>query len=887
MSEIIRPNPDNILAELKREESKKNKGSFRVFFGMCPGVGKTFAMLRAAQEQHKLGKNVVVGIVETHGRSETEKMLEGLIVIPRKEVNHREKVLYEFDIDAILKLRPDIVLVDELAHTNAPGSRHNKRYQDVIELLDSGISVYTTLNVQHVESRADIVQQITGVQIRETVPDSLWDLADQIELIDISPQELIKRLKEGRVYIGDKAVRAEENFFKEAYLVALREISLRFTAEKVDHDLQGHLAVRQLTNTWNTNERLMVAVSHSPYSAKLIRAARRMAFSLEAPWIAIHIDNGTRLSSFDQATLSQNMNLARELGAEIISVYDTDIVSVLNRIALEKNVTQILLGRPERRAFRNLVDELIKNTHFADIHVIRQEKESLDLKIKRRKSSIPKLFSTGPVPYFYTVYFILLISLTSYAFDPYIGYRAVGFIYLMGVIAVGFRSSFGPIILASFSGALIWDYFFIPPRYTFAVKEIEDKMMILSFVFVGLMSGYLARRTKNKEKLLIRKEERSRVLFNLLKSFSTAMDAKAICDLTGGTVRELLDSEIKILLAKDGELSRKSTRGEILFEKEFALAIWSFDNKKAAGWSTQTLSQSNCLCIPLIVSGKNLGVLLFYPEKRSRLSVDEENLLNSICMQLGTALEHLILQEQLQNINLLKESEKLHQTLLNSVSHEMRIPLTAIMGSVSALQDEKIQRDPEKIRILNQELIDSSQRLNQVIENLLDMNRLSSGLLSLKKEWIEVADLVQSVISHVKANGRDIVLVEKSHNVYLNGDESLLQHALLNLILNAISYSEVNSVITIEVERKNEKIYIRVMDQGKGIPEDKLELIFTKFYRLPGSPTGGVGLGLSIVKGIVEAHGGLVLASNREDQRGAIFTIELPWQSPPLKLGNI
>lgn len=887
MNEILRPDPDKLLAHLKEEEAKKGRGSLRIFFGMCPGVGKTFAMLRAAQEQQNLGKNIVVGLVETHGRIDTQKMLDGLIVIPRKAIIYREKEIQEFDIDKILQLKPDIVLVDELAHTNAPSSRHNKRYQDVLELLNAGISVYTTLNVQHIESRADIVQQITGVQVRETVPDSLWDLADQIELIDISPQELIKRLKEGRVYLGDKAARAEDNFFKEAYLVALREISLRFTAEKVDHDLKGHLSIRQLTSPWNTNERLMVAVSHSPHSAKLIKAARRMAFNLEAPWIAIHIDSGMRLNQFDQSTLFQNLNLARELGAEIISLYDSDIVAALNRVALEKNVTQIILGRPERRMFRILLDRLIQNTHFVDIHIIRQEKDSAEVKKKRKAASSFVFFTNGPVPYFYTFYFLITVTILGLFLSPYIGYRAIGFLYLMSVIVVGFRSTLGPILFAALLGALIWDYAFIPPRFAFQINEVEDKMMCLAFLLVGVLSGVLARKTKTKERLLISREQKTNALFNLLKDFSTATDTKGICDLTERSIQYLLEAQVTILLANGKKIiTRKTTRSGDVSDKEFALALWSFDNKKTAGWSTQTLSESRCLSIPLIVPGKILGVLLFYPNSKKILSIEERNLLNSICSQLANALEHYMLQEQNKNIQMLEESEKLHQTLLNSVSHEMRIPLTSIMGTVSALQETKIQNNPEMIKMLNSELIQSSERLNRVIENLLNINRLNSGLLTLKSEWIEVSDLVQSTISNLKIKDHKIVVSELSSRVYLYCDERLLEHALVNLLLNAKTYSPEGTIITVEIEKDEKTIFIRVMDQGAGIPEDQREAILDKFYRLPGSPTGGVGLGLSIVKGIMEAHGGSVHVSNRTDETGALFSLELPWIEPPHELNE-
>lgn len=884
MSNDRRADPDKLLAQIKREEIKKSRGAFRVFFGMCPGVGKTYAMLRAAQEQRKLGKNIVVGIVETHGRSDTERMLEGLTIIPLKDFLHRGKNLKEFDIDHALKMRPDIVLVDELAHTNVPGSRHAKRYQDVLELIDSGISVYTTLNVQHVESRADIIQQITGVTVRETVPDSLWDLADQIELIDISPQELLKRLKEGRVYLGDRAARAEENFFKEPYLVALREIALRFTAEKVEHDLQGHISIKQLTSPWNTNERLMVAVGHSPSSAKLIRAARRMAFNLEAPWIAVHIDTNSKISSFDQAILFQNMSLARELGAEVITRSDTDIVRALNSVVLEKNVTQLILGRPEKKKIRALTEQLIQNMEKIDIHIIRQEKDTAEWR-KKEKKFFPKFTSSGPVPYTNTLYFFAALTLFSHLINPFIGYRAVGFIYLMGVIVVGFRSTLGPILLSAIGGAFLWNYFFIPPFFTLRISRTEDIMMCISFILVGLLSGYLARQTKNKEQMLTQRDKITRALLGLLEDFSHAMTIKEVCDLTEKAIQDLFKSQIKILLTDEKDyLSKKSTTSGHVSEKEYALAVWSFENRKPAGWSTQTLSESRCKSIPLVVPGRIIGILLFYPVMKN-LSPTEESLLNNICIQLGNALEHLLLQKKNQSMHLLEESEKLHQTLLNSVSHEMRIPLTSIMGTINALQDEKIQSDSQKVKLLNQDLLDSSERLNRVIENLLDMTRLNSGFLTLNEEWIEALDLVQSTVSSLKIQDHNIVIEELSSNVFLYCDGKLLEHALTNLLLNAKSYSPPGSKIKVQIEEEDERrIYIRVIDQGVGVPEDKVQTIFEKFYRLPGSPTGGVGLGLSIVKGIMEAHGGLVYAGNRRDESGAIFSLEFPWKKAPAEI---
>lgn len=879
-----RPDPDRILAQLKREETIKNRGALRIFFGMCPGVGKTYAMLRAAQEQHKLGKNIVVGIVETHGRSETERMLTGLQSVPLKNFLHRKTLIKEMDIDSILRIRPDIVLVDELAHTNAPGSRHYKRYQDVIELIESGISVFTTLNVQHIESRADIVQQITGIQVRETVPDSIWEIADQIELIDISPQELLKRLKEGKVYLGERAARAEENFFKEAYLVALREIALRFTAEKVDHDLRGHISVKQLTTPWNTNERLMVAVGHSPSSAKLIRAARRMAFSLEAPWIAIHIDNEVRLSTFDQETLFRNISLARELGAEIVTLRANNVIATLNEIALEKNVTQIIIGRPEKGKVHTLLEELINQMTNVDVHIIRQEEDTQEWRSKRKKTILP-FSGNGPVPYSNVFYFLSALTFLSFVLNPYIGYKAVGFLYLMGVIIVGFSSTLGPILFASIGGAILWNYFFIPPSMTFLIGNSEDIMMCVSFILVGSLSGYLARKSKKRELVLSQRDRETRAMLKLLEGYSQALTIKEICELTDVTCQQMFNSQVKILLTtEDGNLSRKSTTSGHVSEKEYALAIWSFENKRIAGWATNTLADSKCRSVPLVVTGKVIGVLLFYPTMKN-LSPSEEALLNNIIIQLGNALEHISLQKQNQNVRLLEESEKLHQTLLNSVSHEMRIPLTSIIGTVNALQDTKILNDQEKVKLLSLELLDSSERLNRVIENLLDMTRLNSGFLSLNEEWTEVLDIVQTTINHIKHENHKLLIEELSENLFLLCDWKLVEHALTNLLLNAIAYSPAGSTIKVQIEQEEERrVFIRIIDEGNGIPEDKIQTIFDKFYRLPGSPTGGVGLGLSIVKGIMNAHGGLVYAGNRRDRPGAVFTLEFPWKPIPEKL---
>lgn len=889
MNDDYRPNPDRILEGIKKEEEKKERGHFRVFFGMCPGVGKTYAMLKAALEQVRQGADLVVGVVETHGRKETEELLAGLEIIPRQNIVYKDTVLTEMDLDAILKRRPQIVLVDELAHTNVPGSRHPKRYQDVIELLDAGIDVYSTVNVQHLESRADLVQQITSVRINERIPDSILDRANQIELIDITAQGLLKRMKEGKVYEGDRAVRAEENFFRETHLTALRELALRYTAERVDQDLQDQMIVQQIIGPWNTQERLLVAVSHSPFSGRLIRATRRMAYSLEAPWIALHIDTGDRLSDEDQSMLTKNLALARELGAEVISVRNVNIAMAIHQASHERNVTQIIMGRPQRhwweilRGQGSLLDQLVRKSSAVDVHIIRQD----DVPIRKKWKWTPPGFDAAGTAYWYAFCFIVGVSFLNGLLVPYIGYRSVGFIFLMAMMAIGLVATLGPILFAAALSALIWNYFFIPPLMTFAISAPEDVMMCIAYFLVALICGVLAARIRSRDRDLEGREERTRSLYELVREFSSSLTVMDVCLATQQSLEGLLNGKIKILLTDEEEaLMRKSYNDSKVDDKDFALALWSFENGKNAGWKTETLSEARCLSVPLKAKEYVVGVLLFYPREKTVLSMDQQNFLENVCAQAGMALDRLRLQHKSEKMKVLEASENLHQALLNSVSHELRTPLTAIIGSASAVLDKKVFSQENVREQLVQDIIDSSLRLNQVVENLLDMSRLNSGALHLKREWMDLADLLSGIpakLGRLVAHHK-LVLKNDMGSCYAQVDEKLLEHALMNLLSNAVRYAPEGTEISLELEHEDKKIFLRVKDQGPGIPPQSLQQIFEAFYRVPGSVTGGVGLGLAIVKALVDAHGGRVYAQNRRGASGAEFIIELPYEPPPQAL---
>jgi two-component system sensor histidine kinase KdpD len=885
-----RLDPDDVLKAVSFADRNAKSAKLRVFLGMSAGVGKTYSMLRAARQRLKEGVDVVVGLAETHGRQETAELLEGLPILPRRKMNYRGASLEEMDLDTILKRRPELVIVDELAHTNVAGSRHEKRYQDVLEILDAGIDVYTALNVQHLESRKDAVEAITGVPIRETVPDSILERASLVELVDIAPSELLKRLREGKVYLGDKAQRAIENFFKEDHLTALREIALRITAERVDQDLQRIVSVRPEASAWRTTERLMVAISHSPYSEFLIRATRRLAYSLEAPWIAVHIDTGEILHDQDQAQLAKNLNLARELRAEVVTTTETDVPTALRRVARQKNVTQVVLGRSSKHWLRDFIgrgsvlDKLVREAFEFDVHIVRQE-TVVDLKPRGWEGFGRLTGTSGPLIYWNVFWIFFGVSFLSGLIEPYIGYRTVGFLFLLAVMAIGLFASIGPVFFAATLSASIWNYFFIPPRMTFVIRSADDLILCFSYFVVALITGFLTSRVRLHERIIREREERTNFLYEILQEIAGSQDQSEYLNKVVDRVGALLKAECGIILkGLEGKLyfADASDYALRLSEKEQAVATWAFQNGKAAGWSTDTLSQSKSLYLPLKGLSEILGVFVFRPDSNRKMSLDQENLLDSVARQLGVSLERTYTSKRLLENQKLKESEELHQTLLNSISHELRTPLTAILGTVSVLEDDKIANDPASVKSVAGNLQEAGDRLNQVIENLLDMSRLNSGVLSLNLEWHDWNDLIGVVLKKTKRSlDHHKIKVQIPENVRLvKIDFRLIEHAISNLILNAVMYSPEGTEIGIQLSEQEGKFRLVIEDQGPGIPEASLDKIFDKFYRVPGSPPGGTGLGLSIVKSIIEFHKGVVRVENKP-VTGTRFVIEIPIENMP------
>lgn len=880
-TEEIRPDPDELLKSLKKSDAREKGGKLKIFLGMSAGVGKTYAMLEAAHALIKDGSDVVAGIVETHGRAETGRLLENISAIPRRKMKYRGRDFHELDIDALLARRPEYALVDELAHTNIPGSRHEKRWQDITELLDHGINVCTTLNIQHVESRKEDVELATGVSVRETVPDSVIERAEQIELVDIPPETLLERLAEGKVYLGDKAALASQNFFRQDKLTALREISLRFAGEVVGNELRELGGQARPAGP----EKLLVALSHSPHSQRLIRAARKMAFAADADWIALHVDTGIALSEEDRNRLAANIELARGLGATVLTTTDEDIVRAIVRIAGQHGVSKILLGRPGRAPFLRfgsaMLDRLIGETEI-DIHVL----HSGLVRPSREKTYFPYLGGGTAGQYKTAAALIAAVTALGALAAPAVSYQSIGFIYLLAVLGGGIVFTIGPVLMGAFLSALAWNFFFIPPKYTFHISRIEDALMCLAYFLTAAITGVLSRRMTRNQQLLRAKERNSDAMLDILAQFAFKGGRKDCLTAVMERMRGLFDGSFALVFAKgkdDSETFFASPFNWLSQAREWAVAKWTLENGKEAGWGTDTLSSAQALYLPLAVRGKVTGVLSYMPNNPgTALQEEPRNLLTAICGQLAFYLEQEQYRQQAHDAEELKRSEKLYQTILNSVSHEVKTPITAIIGLVSALEDEKIAGAPAARKPILDELSEAAERLDREVTNILDMSRLSSGVISLKKEWFEARELAEACVARLepKLRGRSLKLDFPEDLPFLQADFSLMEQAVGNLLANALNYTSPETAVEIGAALKGGRLCIRVADKGPGIPREYAEKVFDRFFRVPGTQTGGTGLGLAIAKAVAELHGGTISAENPGGV-GAEFVIALPVEPQP------
>ncbi len=893
MNEDQRADPDQLLEAIQRQEGQQKRGKLKIFLGMAAGVGKTYAMLEAARKQQSLGVDVVIGYVETHGRKDTDALTQGLPAIPRKKSEHRGVELSEMDVDAVLARKPAIALVDELAHTNAPGSRHPKRYQDILELLDAGIEVYTTLNVQHVESRAHTVEEITGSTMHETVPDSVLDLAE-IELIDISPEDLMRRLDEGKVYLPDRAAVAMVNFFREGNLTALREMALRLAAERVGQDVRDYMQVMQIPGPWKTGHRLLVAVSASPLSAQMVRWTRRLADSLDAPWLAVHVESSRALSPADEERLNKNLALARELGAEVIATAGEDVVRGVLRVARQHNVTQIVVGKPVQGGILHFftggrfLRRLVAESGDIDIHVVRAEKT--DTPPERAVFRIPEQVDWRQYVFSFSAVAAMTVLNELLNHVTQVGYRSLALNYLLLVVVLALFVARGPVLMSATVSALAWDFFFVPPFYTFWIYGFDDRMMFGTYFVVAVVMGQLVARFRTQEKAERRREERTTALYLLTRELADAVTLDQIVKVAVRQIGKFFEAEVAIILAKaDGQLYAQPHEGSTLklTEKEMSVASWVLRHGQSAGQFTDNLPMSEALYLPLSSATGVLGVVGVRLPKAQPPSLEQNNLLEAFVRQAALVIDRQRLHDVAQQSQLAAESERLSKTLLDSISHELRTPIAAITSAVSALGDAKLTARPGFNESLVNEIKEAGARLNRLVSNLLDITRVESGHVKPKMDWCEAGDLLnvtlKSLRRELSAHKVETAIAPRIPLVRM--DFVLMEQALTNLLLNAVFHTPAGTAIHVSARVDRDELALTVADRGPGIPAESLSRIFDKFYRAPGALTGGTGLGLSIVKGFVEAQGGRVSAENRAGG-GASFTLYLPITEQPILAGE-
>ena len=879
-----RPDPDALLHALRKEEEKAAKAKLKIFFGMCAGVGKTYDMLTAAHDAISKGIDVVIGIVETHKRPETEALVANLPIIPRKKIEYRDNVVEEMDLDAILARKPKLVLVDELAHTNAPGSRHLKRYQDVQELLDNGIDVYTTLNVQHLESRADAVAQITGSLVRETVPDSIFERADDIEVIDLPPDELLKRLEEGKVYSPERSQQAIQNFFRKGNLTALREMSLRLTAERVDHQLRDYMRTERITGPWKSGQRFVVGISPSPHSVSVLRWARRLSYTMNASWVVVCVETSAALPESDKEQLSKNISLARKLGAEIITTSDENVSDALIRVAREQNATQILVGKSKRGLFshsQRLIEDLVEKSHNVDVYIVGQEDNTQQ---ERKRRAIPKLQSTI-TQYILASAIVAIVALCCFPFAQLIGYRTVSMIILLTVSLLPLRMGPGPVLVAAAMGALVWDFFFIPPIFTFSIGRVEDVMMLGVYFIVALVTGVLTARVRAREKAVRQREERTAALFALTNNLSSAHSQEEVIQAAVSNIKKYFDADVAMILGEaDGEISAQPHPASSfdLDVKEYGVASWAYWNEKKAGKYTDTLPSAGATYFPISGPRYPLGVVGVRLHRNEKLSSDQETSLDNFISQIASAMERELLNDVNKRSIVVAESERLYKILFNSISHELRTPIAAIMGASENLTKISANQGATSTDEYTKEIHIAAERLNRLVANLLDMSRLESGMIQPKMDWCDIHDLINAAVKGLDRElSRHSVIVNVQDEMPLvKLDFGLVEQALINLVHNAAVHTPEGSSITIDAKVEGRQCVFVVADSGPGLAKDDLPKVFEKFYRAEGMKSGGSGLGLTIAKGFAEAHKGTLTARNR-DAGGAEFTLKIPLTAEP------
>ncbi|MGY6283824.1 ATP-binding protein [Methylorubrum extorquens] len=884
-----RPSPDALLEAARREE--RTRGRLKVFLGAAPGVGKTYEMLTIGRARLTAGADVVVGVVETHGRAETEALLEGFETIPRRAVPYRGTVLEEMDLDALLARRPALALVDELAHTNAPGSRHPKRYQDVEELLDAGIDVLTTLNIQHVESLNDVVASITRIRVRETVPDSILDRADDIEVVDLNPDDLIERLKAGKVYVPANAERALKHYFSRGNLTALRELALRRTADRVDDELLSHMRANAIPGPWAAGERVLVCVSEDPRSAGLVRYAKRLADRLHAPWTALVVE-GPRAASLSEAArdrVAEALRLADRLGGDAVTLPGgRRIADDILAYARAANVNHIVVGKATRSWIFELVNgsvvhDLVRRSGNISVHVVPGEAAPAETASRRAVAT------AAPPATFDARSYALALLVTgaglglALLLEPSTGVENADLMLLTAVVAVAVRWGLGPSLAAVVAASLSYNFFFLPPVYTFTIADPTNVAAFLLFTLVAVLVSNLAARARLSAVVSQGRAKATERLFGFSRKLAACGTLDDVLWATSAQVAAMLRVRVVLLLPDAQTVAVRAgyPPEDMLDEADLAAAQWAFDNERPAGRGADTLPGAKRLFLPMRTGRGTIGVIGLDADGTGPILTPEgRRLLDALADMGALALERVRLVEDLDRAERAAETDRLARALLTSISHDLRTPLASVLGAASTLRDLEGALPVESKAELLTTIIEESERLNRFIVNLLDMTRLEAGAVAPNLAPQDVAETIDTALRRTqKILAGHRVAVEIAPDLpTLRLDPVLFEQVLVNLLDNAAKYAPEGSTVTLRARQDGRTVRIEVLDEGFGLPEADVERVFDKFYRVQKSDRvrAGTGLGLAISRGFVEAMGGTVTAGNRRDRLGAAFTVMLP-----------
>lgn len=885
-----RPSPEALLDAARRDESAS--GKLKIFVGAASGVGKTYEMLQSAHARLKAGVDVVVGFVETHGRAETEALVRGLEMIPRKRLDYRGQIVEEMDLDAVIARRPKIVLVDELAHTNAPLCRHPKRYLDVEELLSHGIDVYTAVNIQHIESLNDVVAQITHVRVRETVPDSVFDRADAIELIDLTPDDLIQRLREGKVYVPKQAERALEHYFSPGNLTALRELALRRTAERVDEQLLTHMQANAIAGPWAAGERILVCVSEDPRAAGLVRYTKRLADRLHAPFTAVSIETRRSLQMSDEARdrLADTLRLAESLGGEALTIPTVGrrIADDVVHFAHGHNVTQIVIGKSTRsRWFEmtrgSVVHDLVRSAGNITVHVIAGEELPGDAAPKTAVQTAARSEPFNPLPYLKALGIVLIGLGAAELLQPRFGIENVDLVLLTAVVAVAVRYGLWPSLLATVAASLSYNFFFLPPIYTFTITDPTNVAAFVLFMTVAMIVSNVAARVRTQADAAIGRIRMTEQLHAFSRKLAGTATLDDVLWATAYQTALMLKVRVVLLLPEKGLLTVKSgyPPEDELDQADLAAANWAWSNDRPAGRGSDTLPGAKRLFLPMRTGRGLIGVIGIDNDRTGPLlTPDQRRLLDALVDQGALAIERVLLVEDMDRVKRTVESERLRSALLTSISHDLKTPLASVLGAASTMRDLAGALSDTEKRDLLATVIDESERLNRFIANLLDMTKLESGAIVPNAALHDLGEIVGSALRRAAKilTAHKIEMVLAADLPMLELDAVLFEQVLFNLLDNAAKYSAPEATISIRSRRESDDVVLEIADEGAGIPPDELESVFDKFYRAQKGDhvRPGTGLGLAISRGFVEAMRGSISAANRSDRSGAILTIRLP-----------